>query len=215
MRSYVIDRPASGNALDRTIIAGLVAALEGAEADRRPLLITASGNRHFCAGFDLTMVEQGPLSAATSLLALLDRINRRSVPMMCVVNGAARGAGVMLAVMCDVVITMPQATFGMPEIKLGIPSFAGLELLSLRMSPMSAASLVVGGFAIDADAAHRSGIVDLIAGTDALAMAENLAAASWTDANLPAYVALRRVVAQREAEALQRAREHTMAWLAA
>src|SRR5690606_30505433 len=97
------------------------------------------------------------------------------------VNGFALGGGCELALACDLRVASPSARFGQPEILLGIiPGGGGTQRLARLVGPARAKDLILTGRQVDAEEAHRIGLVDRIAEGDAyeaaLAWARELAA---------------------------------------
>jgi enoyl-CoA hydratase len=113
-----IDRQQRRNALDHEALVQLLAGLGAAhEAGARVLVLTGAGG-HFCAGADLTTVEDG---AFLDLLhQLLEGIRSAVFPSIAAIDGAALGLGTQLAVACDLRVSTPTATFGVPAAKLGL-----------------------------------------------------------------------------------------------
>jgi enoyl-CoA hydratase len=113
-----IDRPERRNALDHDALDGLLAGLEAATgAGSRVLVLTGSAG-HFCAGADLTTVEDDRFIEA--LHRLLDGLRTAPFPSIAAIEGAALGAGTQLAVACDLRVATSTATFGIPAAKLGL-----------------------------------------------------------------------------------------------
>jgi enoyl-CoA hydratase len=111
-----LDRPERRNAVDRDALAELREAIAGA-GDTRVLILTGHG-AHFCSGADLTGVENE--SFARLLQQVLDGLRDAPFPTMAAVDGAALGAGMQLAVACDLRMATPGARFGIPAAKLGL-----------------------------------------------------------------------------------------------
>lgn len=113
-----LDRPERRNALDHETLAELTAALtSAAERATRALVLTGAAG-HFCAGADLTGVEDA--SFADLLQGVLDRLRDVSFPTIAAIEGAALGAGTQLAVACDLRVASSDAKFGIPAAKLGL-----------------------------------------------------------------------------------------------
>lgn len=113
-----LDRPERRNALDHATLEELTAVLEGAlDRPTRVLILTGAAG-HFCAGADLTGVEDA--SFATLLQGVLDRLRDVPFPTIAAIEGAALGAGTQLAVACDLRVAAADATFGIPAAKLGL-----------------------------------------------------------------------------------------------
>lgn len=117
VRLVTIDRPERRNAVNHDALEGLLAALAGAGADTRVLVLAGAGG-HFCAGADLSGVED------TAFVALLNQVlaalREAPFPTIAAVERAALGAGTQLAVACDLRIATADATFGIPAAKLGL-----------------------------------------------------------------------------------------------
>jgi enoyl-CoA hydratase len=175
-----IDRPERRNALDHEALDGLLAALSGAGADAasgslRVLVLTGTDG-HFCAGADLTTVEDEGFVA--KLHDLLEGLRAAPFPTMAAVDGAALGAGTQLAVACDLRIATPGATFGIPAGKLGLMTdqwtvtrMAGVAGQALARAMLLAAEVCPG------ERAHQIGLVTRLAGPDDLVDA----ALAWAD----------------------------------
>lgn len=172
-----IDRPERRNAVDREALAGLEAAIANAAADAatRVLVLTGAGG-HFCAGADLTGLEDE--SFAATLRVVLQGLHDASFPTIAAVDGAALGAGTQLAIACDLRVATPAARFGIPAAKLGLMvdhwTVQRLALLAGHgpaRSMLLAADVLSGDDAVRLGLAQRSGAID-----EALAWATEIAA---------------------------------------
>lgn len=120
-----IDRPPV-NAMSLEAHRELLAALRSVEAndDIRCVVLTGAGDRAFVAGGDVS--ELGSMDAASALVRtrvirqVFDAIRRNPVPVICAVNGHALGGGLVMMSQCDIVIAAETATFGLPEINVGV-----------------------------------------------------------------------------------------------
>jgi enoyl-CoA hydratase/carnithine racemase len=115
------------NALTLSMLEALVAALHRAKEDNavRSVLLTSSVPARFCAGLDLKSLAGKPKATVRAMLdklyvELTDVQYHLGKPSIAVVAGAARGGGMTLAISCDVIIASNDATFGYPEIDLGL-----------------------------------------------------------------------------------------------
>lgn len=113
-----IDRPERRNALDHAALDGLLAALDAAIAAGSRALVLTGVAGHFCAGADLTTVEDDAFLDA--LHRLLDGLRTAPFPSIAAIDGVALGAGVQLAVACDLRVATPGSTFGIPAAKIGL-----------------------------------------------------------------------------------------------
>lgn len=113
-----LDRPERRNAVDSEAVDALVSAIWAAYDGGARAIVLAGNGPHFCAGADLKAGE--PLEFAGRLRAALDAL--RDVPCVTIaaVHGAALGAGMQLAVACDLRVATPDARFGIPAAKLGL-----------------------------------------------------------------------------------------------
>src|SRR5690606_36118388 len=95
--------------------------------------------------------------------ALGRAIEESRKPYIAAVNGFALGGGCELALACDFIYASAKATFGQPEVKLGvIPGFGGTQRLARRVGVAKAEELCFTGEMIGADDAFRIGLIDLI-----------------------------------------------------
>ena len=185
-----LNRPEKRNALDAALRAALTEALADVEADAaiRAIVLTGAGEKAFVAGADVTelaardVAEQALLMARPRVFDALASVRR---PVVAAVNGACLGGGLELALACDIRIAAAGATFGAPEVRLGlIPGGGGTQRLPRIVGAGAAMRLVLTGEPIDTAEALRIGLVDEIATGDvvarALAVAERIAANSPT-----------------------------------
>ena len=181
-----IDRPSRRNALSFGLLRELAEALERLDADPsvRCVVLTGAGERAFAAGADI-----GELASQTPT-ALADgggfdawgRIDRIGVPLVAAVRGYALGGGCELAMACDVIVAGDDATFGQPEITIGVmPGAGGTQRLTRAIGKARAMELVLTGASIDARTALELGLVSRVVPAEAtlreaLALAERIAA---------------------------------------
>lgn len=171
-----IDRPERRNALDHAALDGLLAALDAAHAaGTRALVLTGAGG-HFCAGADLTTVEDDAFIDA--LHRLLDGLRTAPFPCIAAIEGAALGAGTQLAVACDLRVATAGATFGIPAGKLGlltdqwtVQRLVGFAGQGPARAMCLAAETYAGDEALGFGLVQRLGTLD-----DALAWAETITA---------------------------------------
>mgnify|MGYP003582577555 CR=1 FL=1 len=117
-----IDRPEQRNAINAGVIAGLRQAwlrLEG-DASLRVAILTASGDKAFCAGMDLKAAAAMKLKVPPrDMFPVLGDVIQISKPTIAAVNGVALAGGWLFAQMCDLCIAAEHATFGITEAKVG------------------------------------------------------------------------------------------------
>jgi enoyl-CoA hydratase len=172
--TITVNRPASLNALNAQMFADLKAAfaeLAGRE-DIRAIVIRGAGERAFVAGADIKEMADMEAAAAEQRswngMQLYDQIRHQPQPVIASVHGYALGGGMLLAMACDVRIAADSATFGYPEIKLGIfPGTGGTVLIDRLIGPGTARAICLTGEHFSAERAYQLGIVThLVAAAD-------------------------------------------------
>jgi enoyl-CoA hydratase len=171
------------HALDPQVTEEIGQALLELEAEGpRAIIVTGAGERSFVAGADISaMSVMSPLEAKRfseighAAMALLDR---SPVPTIAAVNGYALGGGCEVAIACDVRIAAENATFGFPEVSLGIlPGMGGTQRLPRLIGPAFAKELIFTGRRIGAREAREIGLVNrVVSQGEALEAARELAA---------------------------------------
>ncbi|MFL6206378.1 MAG: enoyl-CoA hydratase-related protein [Acidimicrobiales bacterium] len=169
-----IDRPERRNALDHAALDELLAA-HGQVADARVIVITGAAG-HFCAGADLSGVEDGGFT--DRLRDVLSTLRDDPRPHVAAVDGAALGLGTQLAVACDLRVATPAARFGIPAAKLGLlVDHWTIQRLSLLAGAGPARAMLLGADTCTGEEAHRLGLVQRLGDLDAaLGWADDIAA---------------------------------------
>ncbi|MEN9578247.1 MAG: hypothetical protein RJA70_1256 [Pseudomonadota bacterium] len=180
-----IDREPRRNALSRATLAELGALKEPLLGDDslRAIIITGAGQRAFCAGADLKerlgMSEAQVRDQLRAYKTELSWLDESRVPVIAAINGAALGGGLELALLCDLRIAAPHATFAFPETGLGIIPAAGGTWRATRLLGAAAAKeLILLGTRLDAAEALSAGLIHRVS-----ASAERLLedALSWLE----------------------------------
>jgi enoyl-CoA hydratase/carnithine racemase len=170
-----IDRRDRRNAVDHAALADLLAALDGCSDDVRALVLTGADG-HFCAGADLSGVEDESFSSL--LRSVLDRLRLAPFVTVAAADGAALGAGTQLAIACDLRVATAQASFGIPAGRLGLAvDVWTVERLALLAGHGPARAMLLAAEVVKGDEAHRLGLVQRLGSLDdALAWADDIAA---------------------------------------
>jgi enoyl-CoA hydratase len=169
-----IDRPERRNALDHEALEQLLDAHRRAP-DARVLVLTGADG-HFCAGADLSGVED---AGFTDLLReVLAALRDDPRPLIAAVDGAALGAGTQLAVACDLRVATPAARFGIPAAKLGLMvDHWTIQRLSLLAGAGPTRAMLLGADTATGEDAERLGFVQRVGDLDdALGWADEIAA---------------------------------------
>ena len=181
---FTIDNQAKLNTLNRALMVEIVDAVKSLEADPdlRLVVVTGAGERAFVGGADIAELAALDRDSARELITLVHRccdgFRRLPVPVIARIDGYALGAGLELAAACDLRVASERAVFGMPEVRVGIPSVVEAALLPKLIGHGRARRLLLTGVTIDAAEALAWALVDAVAPPDRLdAVVERFAAA--------------------------------------
>lgn len=169
-----INRPDKLNALNNKVHEEGVAALEELKADSsvRVLVLTGAGEKAFIAGADISeFVEATPVTQRDLFLepTLFNKIDTFPKPVIAMINGFCLGGGNELALACDIRIASDRSKFSQPEINLGImPGGGGTQRLARLIGEGRAMEMCLAGDMIDAETAHRFGLVNHVYPVDQL-----------------------------------------------
>ena len=193
--TLTLSRPEIRNAMDPALteaFSGHVNALRG-DATARVLVVTGAGSA-FCAGGDLSWIEPGPGANVAGMRAKMREFYPRflgvrslDIPVIAAINGAAVGAGLCLALACDLRVASEDARLSAPFTKLGMhPGMAATYLLTRLLGTSRAADLLFTSRAVGAPEAQQMGLVNrVVPAGQALAVATELADAIAANAPLP------------------------------
>lgn len=170
---FTLNRPERHNALTQGLADDLEAAVQefGRDNEQRILILTGAGEKAFCSGADLLEVrdvaDDGiklPTAPDQDMMA----IGKCEKPVIAAINGLAVGAGLELALCCDIRMAAETAWFGLPEVERGF--LAGVAAVTLpRLLPIGAVmDLMLTGNRLKAPDAHRLGLVQQLCEPDAL-----------------------------------------------
>jgi len=163
-----LDRPEVLNALDYRTLGELVETLEKLDVDEsvRCVVITGAGDRAFAAGADIKeMADATPVTlTAANNFARWERLRRIRVPLIAAVRGFALGGGCELAMACDMVVAADDATFGQPEIRIGImPGAGGTQRLTRALGKAKSMEMILTGANLSGAEAYERGLVSRLA----------------------------------------------------
>jgi enoyl-CoA hydratase len=157
------------NLLDQDLILeldGALEALDGREG-HRVVVLRGYGEKAFSAGVDVRKMKAFSLQEAEgfilSLHSVMRRIMRLPQPVIASIVGPCLGGALELAMACDLRVASEDALFGLPEIRVGIPSVIEASLLHLVIGLGKARELILTGDTIDAREAWRLGLVSRLA----------------------------------------------------
>jgi enoyl-CoA hydratase/carnithine racemase len=192
-----IDRPGQANALDPVTLHALAAAWQriAASPEIRCAVLTGAGSGAFCAGMDMRLTIpaaqrlargervsaqefEGLRSVSTALLAGFDL----ATPLVCAVNGHARAGGFDLMLAAEIRVAVPEATFALEEVALGLYPTGNATVLLQRQIPwVHACELLLTAQPISAERALEIGLLNRLVPREellptALALADTIAA---------------------------------------
>ena len=171
------------------------------DPDLRVAIVTGAGEKFFCPGWDLKAANEGDAvdgDYGVGGFGGLQELRDLNKPVIMAVNGICCGGGLELALSGDVILAAEHATFALPEIRSGTVADAASIKLPKRIPYHIAMEMLLTGRWLDADEAHRWGLVNRIH------PAADLLDAAWEMARLIAsgpplvYAAIKEVV--RDAE---------------
>ena len=163
-----IDNAGKLNSLNRALMAEIVETVGGLSVDPRLRLavVSGAGERAFIGGADIGEIAALDHASARSFITLVhqccDAFRRLPIPVIARIDGYALGAGLELACACDLRVASERSVFGMPEVKIGIPSVVEAALLPGLIGQGRARRLLLTGETIGAGEALSWGLVDAV-----------------------------------------------------
>ena len=186
----IMNRPETLNALstDQARRLGHVATQLAADDQVSVVIISSALERAFCVGADLKerrgMSDDDLRRQRPVFEEAFAALRGMPMPVIAAVEGFAMGGGCELALCCDLIVASATATFGLPEVGLGlIPGEGGTQLLPRRIGLNRAADLILTGRRVEAEEALRIGLADRLvpmgaARSGALEIAKDIATKS-------------------------------------
>lgn len=164
--TVTFNRPHVNNAYNGEFLTGVGKGLDAIERDKSVRVVVLKGNgRHFQAGADLTWVNgvrvESPaanLEASRITAEAVDRLNRLSVPVVALVQGACFGGGTGIVAACDVVIVADNAIFSIAEVRWGLHASVIIPQLNDAISVRQVRRYALTGERFDAREAVRIGL---------------------------------------------------------
>ncbi len=157
-----LNRPEAGNALNGALSEGLSNTLTEAadNNDIRAIVITGAGEKIFCAGMDLKAFAAGEDIAKIGMgFAALRNCKK---PLIAAVNGHALAGGFEVVMLCDLIVSVDSARFGIPEVKRGLFAAGGGVRLPARIPLAVAMEMGLTGDPIEAPRAKELGLINQV-----------------------------------------------------
>lgn len=165
--TITINRPDKMNALNKTVITELSAAIEEVYQNKeiKAAIITGSGSKAFVAGADISEFQNLSVEQAKQLAQvgqdLFFKIEKSPKPVVAAVNGFALGGGCELALACHFIYASENAKFGQPEVNLGlIPGYGGTQRLVSAIGKRKAMEWIMSAKLYTAAEAAKAGLVN-------------------------------------------------------
>ncbi len=167
--TITINRPDKLNALNKTVMEELNAAIDEVYTNPaiKSVIITGAGTKSFVAGADINefiglSADEGKALAKKGQ-DIFFKIENASKPIVACVNGFALGGGCELAMACHFRIASENATFGQPEVTLGLlPGYGGTQRLTQLIGKGRSLELLMSGNMLDANTAMQYGLINHI-----------------------------------------------------
>ncbi len=169
-----IDNRAKLNTLGSRLMRDLIAALAplATHADVRAVVLTGAGDKAFIGGADIHEMAALDAAGARQFITLVHEtcqaLRRLPVPVIARIDGYALGAGLEMAAAADIRLASSRSRFGMPEVKVGIPSVVEAALLPLLIGWGRTRELLLFGETIDAKTALAWGLVERVVEPESL-----------------------------------------------
>jgi enoyl-CoA hydratase len=169
-----LECPERLNVLGTPMLQKATAAFEAVASreDVRVVVLTGAGDRAFIGGADIfefsAFNEPEAVAFITRIHKLCDAIRKTPVPVIARIGGFCLGAGMEVAAACDLRAASRNARFGMPEVRVGVPSVIEAALLPGLIGWGRTRELLLTGETVDAEAAERMGFLEAVVDADAL-----------------------------------------------
>jgi enoyl-CoA hydratase/carnithine racemase len=163
-----VDNRAKLNTLDRALMTDFIGKVETLTSrdDLRALVLRGAGEKAFIGGASIpemaALIPDTARDFITVVHQTCDCLRRLPVPVIAAIDGYALGAGLEVAVSCDLRVATRRAKFGMPETKVGIPSVVEAALIPHLIGFGRARELLMLGEIIDAETALNWGLVERV-----------------------------------------------------
>ena len=163
--TLTINRPQKRNSLTRNSLKLLrnELTLLGKNPDIRCVVIRGSGDRAFCSGYDIDSIsdEETAIEKGHPLTETMRAVKSYPLPVIAMINGHAFGAGLELAVACDIRVCVADAKLAIPPVKLGVTyHYGGIKQFLSLVGPGFTRELFLTGNSVSAERALEKGLVN-------------------------------------------------------
>lgn len=168
VQRITLNRPKVLNAINKTMLGEIRDALQAAAADAelRVVCIAAAGPKAFCAGIDVAYVKDlssiGSREVGRELHRTFLALRTTEIPIVAAIDGLCLGAGLELALSCDLMVATDRSRFGLPNIHRGIPAIVEAAILPAAIGLQGAREMAYTGEYWDAAKAERRGLLNAV-----------------------------------------------------
>lgn len=163
---FTINRPERRNALNHAMLSDLREALRKLDRSAIRALILTGAGQNFCAGADISTVEDGTF--VDELRGLLEDLRALDIPVIAAMRGPSLGAGTQLAMACDLRLATDDATFGIPAAKLGLTiDHYTVHHLANEVGHSIARAMLIGAEVFGAPRLTQTGFIHRLISDDA------------------------------------------------
>jgi methylglutaconyl-CoA hydratase len=181
--TITLSRPEKRNAISYELIEELEAALDEVAHSSALVLILTGEGKAFCSGMDLENLKaltgrspEQDVKDSETMARLFRALYDFPRPTIAAVNGAAIAGGCGLATLCDFTLAVPEAKFGYTEVRIGFAPAIVSTFLLRQIGEKHVRDLLLTGRIIEADEAHRIGLInEIVSPEDLMARARALA----------------------------------------
>ncbi len=179
-----LNRPKVFNALNDELMRQLTEVVSLLQSHDARCLVLTGNKKAFAAGGDISEMSGKSYAQVVEeqyVTSIWSKLEQRDIPIVAAVNGLALGGGCELAMLCDIIVAGFSATFGLPEVGLGIiPGAGGTQRLIRAVGKAKAMDVILSGKTLTAIEAERSGLISRVVEDDkvveeALYIAKNIA----------------------------------------
>lgn len=169
-----LNRPDVLNCINDRVLDELEYVLTKCDRDKeiRLVILTAAGSKSFCSGIDVECVKDktpiGSRDIGKRLHQVFYQCRTLSKPILVVVNGLCLGAGLELAISCDLIVASDKSKFGLPNINVGIPAIVEAAVLPQAIGIMNTRELCYTGWNWGAEKALARGLINEVVAEDEL-----------------------------------------------
>lgn len=169
-----VDNRTKLNTLDRALMRDFITQVNelGGREDLRALVVSGAGDEAFIGGASIPEMAVLDRDSAGGFITLVhetcDCLRQLPVPVIARIDGYALGAGLEVAASCDLRVASKRAKFGMPEVRVGLPSVVEAAIIPALIGFGRARELMMLGEIIDAEAALRWGLIERVVAPEAL-----------------------------------------------